>query len=202
MTSARLTRAAMAAAVLAGGCGSASSERGLVASYITRVNRIEAGLARPLGTVGQVAGAFAAERAVRPSPTTEAQQQLLLRDLTQIRAVSRELSTIGAPRPAARLRALLIELADRQATMTHEVAQLVRFLPAFQVALSPLGPATARLERVLLQQRALGSAGVAAVFAAKADGLRQFRATVDRILARLRGLDPARGLEAALQHRA
>jgi hypothetical protein len=74
--------------------------------------------------------------------------------------------------------------------MTREVAELVVFLPRFQAALEPLAPDTNRLEVVLSQQSAYGQAAVAAVFAAKAAALRQFRGEVDGVAGQLRKLQP------------
>ena len=95
-------------------------------------------------------------------------------------------------RGAAQLRSQLLELVDRQAAMTREVAKLVVFLPQFETALRPLTPAIRRLESVLGIGQARGPAAVAAVFAEKANALRQFKATVDGLIMRLRRLDPPR----------
>jgi hypothetical protein len=191
---ARLTPAAVALAVFAGGCGHATSQRALVASYIKRVDRIEAELTQPLAAVSQAGSEFVAERAAGASSANDlltlAHERALLRGWVQIRALGRELSAVKAPRPAVHLRALLLELIDGQAKMTREVAQLVVFVPRFAASLRPLGAATAQLARVLSEHQAFGPAAVAAVFAAKAGALRGFKADIGAVLMRLRRLHP------------
>jgi len=187
----RLTPAALAVAVLVGGvlvggCGSVAGERTRVAAYVNHVNRVESALAVPLAAVSKVATDFVAGRVSLPA----SQERALVRDRAEIRGLGRRLAAIAAPRPARHLRALLLALSRGQLGMTRELAKLVVFLPRLEAALRPLGPATARLERVLLEQQAAGIAGVAAVFAAKATALREFRARIESILPLLRRLTP------------
>jgi hypothetical protein len=188
----RLALAALAVGLLVAGCGGSSSPRPAVASYLQQVNKIETELATPLSTVSVTGSEFAKLESARGRQPNigvyEAQNRQLLGALAQIQALRRKLIALDAPPPAAHLRSLLIQVVTLQAKLTHEAARLVLFLPRFTAELQPLGPATRRLEAALSQQTVVGSAGVAAVYASKAAALRQFKATLDSVLARLRGL--------------
>jgi hypothetical protein len=107
---------------------------------------------------------------------------------SQIRSLEARLAAIKTPQAATRLRSLTLQLIGGQASMTHEVAELVGFLPRFEAALVPLGPETTRLERVLSEQQASGPAGVAAVYAAKAAALLHFQAEMSTVIKQLRRL--------------
>jgi hypothetical protein len=184
---------AAAVTLAAGGCGG-SSQREAVSTYVTRIGRIEAALATPLKAVSQAGNQFAQERAAGGSSTggalAAAHERTLLRALEQIRGLRAQAAALKTPGAAGRLRALVLELIDRQAAMTREVAQLVVFLPSFNTALAPLGLATRQLEVVLSKQTALGTAAVAAVYSAKAAALRGFKVAVDAVAANLRRLRP------------
>jgi hypothetical protein len=114
----------------------------------------------------------------------------LVRARRQIVAVRRRMAAVPAPAQAAHLRTLLLQVVDRQAALTKQLAKLVVFLPAFDLALRPLSPATRRLEGILGINVALGASAVQAVLTRKAGALRQFRVTLDGIVGRLRRLDP------------
>jgi hypothetical protein len=190
-----------------GGCGGTqTTPRSAVAGYLTRVNAVEKQLAAPLVTVTQTIVQFArqsrrpgASRAkgragtgtlgqFRAVPTGQA--DALLRADVQIHRLRRRLAALPAPVPAQRLRTMLLQLVDRQSTLTRQMAKLVVFLPGFSQAMTPLGPALVRLERVLSVVQAQGSAAVAAVYAEKASALRSFRAVTLVILRGLGRLDP------------
>jgi hypothetical protein len=117
-------------------------------------------------------------------------EQSLRNAWTQIYALRARPAALSTPPAAQHLRTLLLKLTDEQAAMTRELADLVDFLPRFSLALGWLGPATRRLEVALSQRSASGAAAVAAVFAAKAAALRQFQASVNGTLAKLRRLRP------------
>lgn len=178
------------------GCGHQQrTERQAVATYITEVNRVESQLGHQLAGVTTAVGDFARKHAGGASGSLlalAAQQRSLLSSLDQIRQLRARLAALPAPSSAAQLRSQLLELVDRQAVMTRQVAKLVVFLPQFETALRPLTPAIRRLESVLAVGQARGPAAVAAVFAQKANALRQFKATVDGLILRLRRLDPPR----------
>jgi hypothetical protein len=158
------------------------------------VGRIEAALAGPLAAVTRSGAQFSREQSAGSSAITGvfklSPEPGLLKALAQIRALRARLAALTTPPPAVRLRALLLELIDGQAGMTREVAELVAFLPRYNAGLGALGPATTRLKLALSQRTARGAAAVAAVYAAKAAALRQFQASVDKILAQLRRLRP------------
>lgn len=182
-------------ALIAGGCGQQSqpSQRSAVASYVKHVNAIEKALAKPLASVASAGNAFSQQqrsagksiRYVGPPP-----EQTLQQAWTEIRALRTRLAALRVPPTAKHLRVLLLELLDDQAAMTHQVAELVAFLPRYAAALRALGPATKQLKTVLSQRSAYGAAAVHAVFASKAAALRRFQATTSAILIQLRGLRP------------
>jgi hypothetical protein len=189
----RLAFAAVAVAMLAGGCGHQSSQRPAVAAYIKQVNRTESRLAVPLRQVTAGAALFSREQSAGTSaggPGAGSPERTLLTALGRIRALRGQVAALSTPPAAAHLRALALDLIDRQAELTREVAGLIDFLPRYNATLRPLAPATQRLEAVLSRRSAAGAPAVAAVYASKAAALRMFQASVDAILARLRRLRP------------
>jgi hypothetical protein len=178
--------------VLTAGCGQSSSQRPAVAAYLKRVQRIEVALAGPIGVVTHTGNQFALEQGTRARALGHflalTPGQPLVQAAAQIRALRTRLAAIRTPAPATRLRALLLELCDRQARMTDELAKLVVFLPRFSAVMTPFPPAVVRLERALAVQSAYGAAAVASAYASKAAALRQFQGTLQRIIGQLRGL--------------
>jgi hypothetical protein len=175
------------------GCGETqTTPRMAVASYLNEVNALERQLATPLVVVTRTIVQFSRDarsrRPVRVAPAGQA--EALLRSGAQITALRARLSSLTAPAPARRLRVLLLQLVDRQASLTRQMAKLVTFLPGFAQVMAPFGPALVGLERVLSLNQANGSSAVSAVYAEKAAALRNFRAVVLSILSRLRRLDP------------
>jgi hypothetical protein len=190
-----------------GGCGGTqNTPRSAVAGYLTKVNAVEKRLAAPLVTVTQTIVQFAHQSQGKGASHLKGragagalgqfrvvpagQADALLRADVQINGLRGRLAALSAPAPAQRLRTLLLELVDRQARLTHQMAKLVVFLPGFTQAMAPLGPALVRLERVLSVVQAQGSAAVAAVYAEKSAALRSFRAVALVILRGLRRLEP------------
>lgn len=184
---------AVVAALAAGGCGSQAPARGEVA-YIRQVNRIESQLVAPLQTVtrtsAEVAGRATQAGAAHRQQAARAEAASLAASLARIEAARGRLAALPAPAAAQRLRGLLLRLVDQEAHLTRQTAQLIAFLPAFDAALRPLGPATIRLKRVLAISQAAGAAAVQAVYAEKAAALRAFRATLQGILSRLSRVRP------------
>jgi hypothetical protein len=74
--------------------------------------------------------------------------------------------------------------------MTHEVGELVAFLPQYNAALASLGPAIRRLERALSRRSAYGAAAVQAVYHDKAAALLRFQGETGTVLHELRRLAP------------
>jgi hypothetical protein len=190
----------MLVALLVGGCGQQqSSQRPAVAGYVKHVNTIEAALATPLASVASAGNAFSQEQRSSASreqrsdgiltlgPTPE---QRLKKAWIEIQGLRTRLAAIRTPPPAEHLRVLLLELIDGQAAMTRQVEELVAFLPRYNTTLNSLGPATKRLEAVLSERTAYGTAAVSAVFASKAAALRQFQATTGTLVVQLRRLRP------------
>ena len=176
------------------GCGTVRSRpRTELATYLNRVAAVERQLVTPLRTVTVVGAQFSADprrSAAVGGLATRVREAQLLSAWRSIRSLGRRLASIPAPATANSLRALLLRVVDGQAALTRQTARLVVFLPSFAAALRPLQPATARLERVLSVNRALGPAAVQAVYSQKVTALRQFKATLTGIAARLRRLDP------------
>jgi len=183
----------LALAVALCGCGHTTSVRGQVAGYIKQVRTIESKLTAPLAAVSQAGRQFSssgAKTTLLGNIERSGQRQTLSRALAQIRLQGRRLKALKAPPAAGRLRSLLLRLTAAEAGLTHQLELLVVFLPRFSAALGPLGGAAARLEAILVKRQAVGSAAVAALFAAKASALRDFTATTQRVVARLRHLTP------------
>ena len=184
---------AVAAAVLAAGCGSQShTQRPAVAKYVTQVNHVESTLTSPLAQVTRAGSSFASQ--LRSGPVTEgplvnSAEQTLVGALAKIRAAQVRLALLPAPVPARHLRSLLLTLTAGEANMTAEVTRLVVYLPRFDAALAGLGPAAVSLEHVLAQT-ATGRAAVNALYASKAAALHRFQLAVGLVLARLRKLAP------------
>lgn len=180
------------------GCGGQQSQdqRPAVARYIKQAGQIEAQLATPLTAVTQAGAEFASDQ--RGHTTSgrpvlgNSEEYSLLRAWAQIESLRRRLAAVPAPAPAARLRTMLLDMTDLQASSTREVARLVLFVPQFAAALAPLGPATQRLELTLSHRGAYGAAAVAAAYATKAAALRRFQRAVDAIRSRLQRLHPPR----------
>jgi hypothetical protein len=193
--------------LLLGGCSNThTTPRAAVAAYLKKVNGVEQQLAPPLVSVTRTIVQFARQSRASGAPHVKpgagagalgqfrvvpgGQAGALLSADAQIERLRGRLAALPAPRPAQRLRALLLTLVDRQATLTRQTAKLVVFLPGFAQAMAPLGPALVRLEHVLSIAQAQGPAAVAAVYAEKSVALRTFRTAALGILRRLRRLDP------------
>lgn len=184
---------ALAAAVLAAGCGSHSeTQRPAVAKYVTQVNHIESTLTNPLAQVTRAGSSFASQLKSGPvteGPLVNAAEQTLSTALAKIRAAQVRLALLSAPVPARHLRSLLLTLTAGEASMTAEVTRLVAYLPRFDAALAGLAPAASSLEHVLART-ATGQAAVTALYATKAAALQRFQLSVKLVLARLRKLAP------------
>ncbi len=173
------------------GCGShSSSQRMQVARYVSRVNRVESALSRPLATVTRVSVKVSSRRSTLAAAGLAVADQQLTQALDQIKAQEERLDALPAPASAARLRMLLLKLGTEEADLTTQLKLLIAFLPRFNMVVTPLGPALTRLERTLSVRQAPGAAAVSAVYAAKAKALRRFQATTAVIMARLRLLTP------------
>lgn len=190
-------------ALLAGGCGQQqTSQRPAVADYVKQVNGIEAALAAPLASVTSAGNQFSQNQRAGGSVLSQrpagksiltlgpSPERTLQKAWIEIRALRTRLAAVRTPPSAERLRTLLLELIDGQAAMTHQIAELVAFLPGYTAALGPLAPAIRRLETALNQRTAYGAAAVNAVFASKAAALRGFQATTGSMLVQLHRLRP------------
>ena len=193
MRRARKPGLVLALTLAAVGCGQQATQRTEVAGYVKRVSAIEAKLSIPVAAVTRTGGQFAAAAGKTAPPTKaglRAEEQTLSRSQAQIEALGRKLRTLSAPAAAQRLRSMLLQFTADEVAATHQLALMVAFMPRFNAALTPLGPAATRLAGVLAQRQAYGAAAVAALFAAKARALRQFEATTGDGVARLRLLSP------------
>jgi outer membrane murein-binding lipoprotein Lpp len=179
-----LGRLAPVAAVLllVAGCGG-NSQRDQVASYLRQVTAAEVKLARPLQQVSNANQAFAKGGAHSNAGPKLAHAR---RTLMQLRG---RLAAIPAPKVANHLRALLLELLDREIGLTDELRALSIFLPRFDADLHPLQAADLALKREL-GQKASGKAASKALDTAKAQALDTYAATIGGVVARLRTLDP------------
>jgi hypothetical protein len=192
---ARAAPALLIALTVAGcGAGHANSARKQLAAYIDHVNRIEKQLQRPLNTVADAGRSFATDQTSTVGAfgrfVTGSQQGKMLGALGQMRRLRVRLAALEAPAPATRLRALLLEVVDRQEALTMQTAELIGFLPGFQAALKPLTPALARLERALSVKGGSGAAAVRASYLHKGLALRVFEAEAVNIVTALDRLRP------------
>lgn len=188
----RTTLAAIACALLLGACGQRQSESAVLAAYLKQVNKVESAMATPLQTVSKAGADFSQVERQGGSLTGlvyGSEEQQLVGAWSHLRTLRGRLAALKAPPRAAHLRSLLLQIADGQAQMTREVAQLIAFLPRYNAALQPLGPATRRLESALLAPAAT-TAAPGPGYASKAAALRRYQAEVDGALRRLRGLIP------------
>lgn len=190
------TRRALLAVVfgaLLAGCGQQQTQRSLVASYLKKIDQIEKQLAAPLAKVTATGAQFTREERSGGSLTgllPAAHEQTLLRAWAKIEQERDRLAGLKAPRPAIHLRSLLLQIADGQAKLTRELAQLVVFLPRYNSALRPLAPAARRLDTVLARRSASGSGSPAAVASGEAAALHQFSTSVNGIVRRVAQLRP------------
>jgi hypothetical protein len=189
--------AIMSAAILIGGCGgSTSSSRPAVAHYIRQVNTIESQLTAPLKAVTSAGSQFASSQGKAVGSLTSlsglAEQQELLQALDRISVLRGKLAAIDPPKPATRLRKLLLELIDHETGLTRELEQLVVFLPRFARTLTALAPATNALKSALAVSTPLGVgvAGVNAELAVKAQALTTYQAALGAVLRKLGRLRP------------
>ncbi|HEX3806144.1 MAG TPA: hypothetical protein VHV52_05110 [Gaiellaceae bacterium] len=175
---------ALAAALVASGCGGGHPQRKALTDYINRVNAVEKKLATRLGEVSTANQKFAGAK--KNDPKLEAQLQASEKTM---RTLSRRLAAIPAPPEAKHLRALLLELVNRQVELTHEVNELFGFVPAFQAALAPLAGADTHL-KTELGRTAKTTAATEALDTEKAGALEAYAATVDAAIAELGHLQP------------
>ncbi len=186
---------ALALALALAGCGhQASKQRVAVAAYLRRVQRNENAFAKPFAAVAKAGSLLAAEQQrgslldSLAGAAGESSLQQASRRLAQLRG---ELAAIPAPPPAARLRRLLLELADRQIALAREVAGLQVFVPRFSAVLKGLAPATRRLQAVLAAPGVSGTyAAVAVAYELKAAALQRFAATASSTAKALRAIHP------------
>lgn len=195
----RIRRCCPIGAVLAvlaiAGCGQqSSSPRAQLAVYLKHVQRTETAFQAPLAEVAKVGSVLAQEQkgnSLLGSLAGATNEASLLQASRRLEVLRTQLATIPAPGAAGHLRRLLLELADRQTALAHELARLVVFLPAFTTALGPLAPATQRLQAALAAPSISGTAAaVAAAYDFKAAALQRFAAVVARITVALRSLHP------------
>ncbi len=173
------------------GCGQKStSQRSQMAHYISVVKREEAMLTPALATVTEVSiqvTAHGGRNLLGKVPLITEERRLEGAGI-QIRAQEARVRGLAYPAAAAHLRSLVLALTSDQAALTRQLALLVAFLPGFNSTVAALQPALKRLERVLSQRQAHGSAAVSALYAAKAKALRRFQVTTRQITDHLRPL--------------
>jgi hypothetical protein len=190
----RVTAIALAAGLLAAGCGqSASGERAAVARYVSQADVVELALRTPLSAVTSAGAQFAREQSAslaRQIPSSNVHARVLAQAAVRISALRARLAAITTPAVASRLRGLLLELADGQLELTGEVRRMVLYMPRLAATLTPLLPALRRLEPALARRNAAGATAVAAAYRQKAAALRRFSATLKPLVAALAGLRP------------
>ena len=145
---ARAIAAALCVALLCAGCGGSKSHRRAdVSAYVQRVNRIELVMRSQLLDVEKAYRHFSTATLARSRPR-------LVRAEETLRTLDQRLEHVDPPPDARRLHRLMLQLLSSEVGLSHEVVQLAVFLPAFDAALRPLGPASARLGQALAQAKA------------------------------------------------
>src|SRR5205823_245043 len=145
---ARAFVAALALALVCAGCGGSKSHRRVdVSAYVQRVNRIELLMRSQLLDVEKAYRQFSTATLKRSRPR-------LVRAEETLRTLDQRLEHVDPPPDARRLHRLMLQLVSSEVGLSHEVVQLAVFLPAFDGALRPLGPASVRLGQALAQAKA------------------------------------------------
>jgi len=173
---ARLSAAALVLAVLAAGCGGGESRRDIVSQYIRDVNTIAAGMQAPSLSVTRASRQLSKQKVDRAA--VERKLERAARSIDRLRG---QIAKLETPPEARRLRGLLLELAARESSLAREVAKMAAFLPTYQKALEPLGPAGLKLKAAL---------GSKSSIAEKADALDAYAATIAVVQKRLQPLKP------------
>jgi hypothetical protein len=200
-----LAVAVLALVLVAAGCGggdaSKKARRNAVAEYIVRIDTVEQQLREPVLKVQEAYRNFG-KKSSSPKKTVAT----LAGAEATLHTLQTRVSLIKAPPDARKLRALMIKLTAAEVELAHELTTLAVFLPAFSTALRPLGPANARLKADLTAvavpkpksvppsklkaARAAYTRAVEAAAAGQADALDAYLATIVKVQARLRGLNP------------
>jgi hypothetical protein len=178
----RLVIVALAALLLATGCGGRSKHKA-VADYITRVDDVEQGMAGPLQQVTRANQSFA-----RKQTNSKAKVELQASERTMLR-LRKRLAKITPPPEAQHLHALLLQLVDREVALTRQMQLLAGFVGPYQSALRPMQTASATL-KTQLAEKATGTAATKALDARKADELTSFAHAVEGVAADVNALSP------------
>lgn len=177
------TACALLAALALSACGSAQSPaRARLARYIRAVDHVEAQMRAPLSTISEIARQASGTAGPRSRVRLAGSLDAAAGSLAGLRA---RLAALRAPASAATLRSLVLELADRQISLTRELSQIIVYPAAFAAAVRPLGRATRTLAHALAQT---SGPSVAAVYAARVRALGVFAAVVRSVSSRLRAL--------------
>jgi hypothetical protein len=185
-----------------------SRQRAAVSAYIVRANDIQKAMKAPLTRVLLAYRDFT--RAGGPAPGVDAK---LGAAAVTLQRLERKLSAIDAPPEAATLRKRLLVLVAQEVAVTQEVQAVARFSPRYaailnesRVASTAFGKALREVvapkpqklrgtrAQVTAAQRAYQTAGNAAA-GKQADAVDAYVASVERIAATLRRLDPPAALE-------
>jgi len=177
----RLLTVALSALLLATACGSGTHTK--ISRYLESVQHEEQLTAGPLQQVSTANRDFARSR-----NSAKLDRELATSERT-LRGLRKNLAALEAPVQARRLRALLLQLLDREVALAREVRDLAAFMPRYQAALRPVPPASAKLQ-AKLAETGKGDAAVKALDASKADELTAYAETLGSVLAAVRPLRP------------
>jgi hypothetical protein len=177
----RLVTVALIALFVASACGTGTHTR--IANYLDSVQREEQLTGGPLQQVSNANRDFARSKNSAKLDHELATSERTLHDLRQ------RLAALEAPPQATRLRALILQLVDREIGLAREVRQLAAVVPRYQAALRPVQQASAKLQ-TKLSATGKGAAAVKAIDAAKADELTAYAGTLESVLAAVRPLRP------------
>lgn len=178
----RLVIVALAALLVATGCGGRSKHKAVV-DYITRVDDVEQGMAGPLQQVTRANQSFARKQT---NPKAGVQLQASERTMQRLRT---RLAKITPPPEAQHLHVLLLRLVDHEVALTHQMRLLSGFVGPYQSALKPMQDASTTLKKQLAA-KATGAAATKALDERKADELTAFSHTVDGVIVNVRALSP------------
>jgi hypothetical protein len=139
----RVALAASAVVLLVSACGGGhGAQRKAVSDYIQQVNNVQIAMRAPLIAVQKAYKDFGRKN----GPTLAKIEPRLARAEVTIRGIEKRLRALRPPPDAQKLHSLLVRLVSQEAEVAHEVVLLAQFSPRFTAALSPLAPASRKLQ--------------------------------------------------------
>jgi hypothetical protein len=173
----RLALAAVGIVLLASACGgdARKQQREDLTTYITKVNRTQIQMRKPLLQVEKAYRDFGKKN----GPSLTKLEPRLQQSAATMHMLDRKLRALHPPADAKRLHVLILQLVAEEGRIADEVLELAQFAPRFAVALQPLAPASTALR---------ASFKNAKTARAQADALDAYAVALDGVLEHLRPL--------------